>query len=115
GIGKALARELAKRGCTVILVDIQTSLVNEVAKKINKSGGRAEAKTVDVTCFKAMKQLINKTVDQFDRLDYMFNNAGIGLSKSMRPEARQNGVGITLLCPGYVQTPFLDKSYGKTP
>ena len=47
GIGRALAEELAKRGCEVVLADLQIELAEEVASKINASGGKAEAMKVD--------------------------------------------------------------------
>jgi len=79
GIGRALAEELAKRGCEVVLADLQIELAQEVASKINGSGGRAEAAKVDVTDFTAMENLVRETVKRTGRLDYMFNNAGIGI------------------------------------
>jgi NAD(P)-dependent dehydrogenase (short-subunit alcohol dehydrogenase family) len=41
GIGRALAEELAKRGCEVVLADLQIELAEEVASEINASGGKA--------------------------------------------------------------------------
>src|SRR3990170_3881274 len=77
GIGRALAEELAKRGCEVVLADLQVELAEEVASKINVSGGKAKAVKIDVTEFPAMEELIRGTVERTGRLDYIFNNAGI--------------------------------------
>jgi NAD(P)-dependent dehydrogenase (short-subunit alcohol dehydrogenase family) len=77
GIGRALAEELAKRGCEVVLADLQIDLAEEVASKIRVSGGKAKAVKIDVVDFSAMEQLVQKTVKRTGRLDYMFNNAGI--------------------------------------
>jgi NAD(P)-dependent dehydrogenase (short-subunit alcohol dehydrogenase family) len=77
GIGRALAEELAKRGCEVILADLQVELAEEIASEINNSGGKAKAIKVDVTYFPAMEQFIQETVRRTGRLDYIFNNAGI--------------------------------------
>src|SRR4030042_2395133 len=77
GIGRALAEELAKRGCEVMVVDLQIALAQEVAAKIRASGGKAKAAKVDVTDFPAMRKLVKETVKRFGRLDYIFNNAGI--------------------------------------
>ena len=43
GIGRALAEELAKRGCEVVLVDLQIELAEEVVSEISASGGKAKA------------------------------------------------------------------------
>jgi NAD(P)-dependent dehydrogenase (short-subunit alcohol dehydrogenase family) len=40
GIGRALAEELAKRGCEVVLADLQIELAEEVASEIRGSGGK---------------------------------------------------------------------------
>ena len=77
GIGRALAEELAKRGCEVVLADLQVALAKEVAAAIRASGGRARAVRIDVTDFPAMKKLVKETVRRTGRLDYIFNNAGI--------------------------------------
>lgn len=185
GIGRALAEELAKRGCEVVLADLQIELAEEVASEVNASGGRAKAVKIDVTNFSAMEQLVQETVKRTGRLDYIFNNAGIviggsailygiedwnqivdvnllgvvngiqaaykvmmeqgfghivntasmaglmpgpgnvaytmtkhavvGLSKSLRAEAKQMGVRVSVLCPGVVRTPILEGGgkYGK--
>jgi NAD(P)-dependent dehydrogenase (short-subunit alcohol dehydrogenase family) len=77
GIGGALAKGLAKRGCEVVLADLQIELAEEVASEINLSGGKAMAVKIDVTDFPAMERLVQETVQRAGRLDYLFNNAGI--------------------------------------
>ena len=77
GIGRAISEELAKRGCDVVLADLQTELVEEVVSTIHASGGTARAIIVDVTDFPAMDKLVKATVKRTGRLDYIFNNAGI--------------------------------------
>jgi NAD(P)-dependent dehydrogenase (short-subunit alcohol dehydrogenase family) len=185
GIGRAVAEELAKRGCEVVLADLQIELAEEVALEIRVSGGKAEAAKIDVTDFPAMQHLVEETVKRTGRLDYIFNNAGIviggsvslygiedwnriidvnlrgvingiqaaykimvqqgfghivntasmaglmpgpgnvpytttkhavvGLSRSLRAEAAQLGVRVSVLCPGVVRTPILEGGgkYGK--
>jgi NAD(P)-dependent dehydrogenase (short-subunit alcohol dehydrogenase family) len=79
GIGRALAEELAQRGCEVILADLQYEWAQEVASRISSAGGKASVKQLDVTDFLAIESLVRETVDRTGRLDYMFNNAGIGI------------------------------------
>ena len=79
GIGRGLAGELAKRGCEVIIADRQIELAREVASQICASGGKSRALRADVTDFVAVEQVVQKTVERTGRLDYMFNNAGIGI------------------------------------
>ena len=79
GIGRGLGEELATRGCEVVVADLQSELAEEVASEIQASGGKAKAVKLDVTDFSAMEQVVKETVKQTGRLDYMFNNAGIGI------------------------------------
>jgi NAD(P)-dependent dehydrogenase (short-subunit alcohol dehydrogenase family) len=185
GIGRALAEELAKCDCEVVLADLQIELAEEVASEICLSGGKTKAMKIDVTDFSAMEQLVQETVSRTGRLDFIFNNAGIaigglvnrlgiedwnqivdvnlrgvingiqatypimmkqgfghivntasmaglvvgpgnvaytttkyavvGLSKSLRAEAAQMGIRVSVLCPGVIRTPILEGGgkYGK--
>lgn len=79
GIGRAISEELVKRGCQVVIVDLQGDLAEEVASKLCLSDGKATAVKVDVANYPAMEQLIRETVERLGRIDYMFNNAGIGI------------------------------------
>jgi NAD(P)-dependent dehydrogenase (short-subunit alcohol dehydrogenase family) len=79
GIGRALAGELASRGCEVVLADLQVELAEEAASAIRAEGGKASAHEIDVADFSAVERLLQETVDRTGRLDFMFNNAGIGV------------------------------------
>ena len=39
----------------------------------------------------------------------MSKSAVVGLGESLRPEAARHGVGVTVVCPGPVETPLLDE------
>lgn len=80
GIGRAIAEELAKRGCEVVLADRQIQLAEEVASGIKTFfGSEATAAETDVTDFPGLQRLVRDTVERTGRLDYMFNNAGIAI------------------------------------
>ena len=49
GIGKALGEELAKRGCEVVLADLNAEEAKAVAESIRSHGGKATAEALDVT------------------------------------------------------------------
>jgi NAD(P)-dependent dehydrogenase (short-subunit alcohol dehydrogenase family) len=76
GIGRALALELALRGAKVILADINTAMLAETLRSITEAGHKAATAICDVTDFVAVKALVEKTVADTGRLDYIFNNAG---------------------------------------
>ena len=79
GIGKGLSIELARRGCEVVLADLQTDLARAVTREIHAEGGSAQVAGVDVTDFSAVQELIAQTYERTGRIDYLFNNAGINL------------------------------------
>ena len=84
GIGRALAEELARREAIVILADMNSQLLNEVAESIAASNYQSEAVPVDVSNHEAVLKLVTDTVAQHGQLDYMFNNAGIGIGGEVR-------------------------------
>ena len=79
GIGLAMAKQLAFQGCEVVLADLQSELAEEAAAKICQGGGKATAATLNVTDATAVANLVKETANRCGRLDYMFNNAGIGI------------------------------------
>jgi NAD(P)-dependent dehydrogenase (short-subunit alcohol dehydrogenase family) len=79
GIGRALGEALARRGAHVVLADLQVDLAREVAARIRDNGGQATAEELDVTDFPATNRLVQDTYRGAGRLDYVFNNAGIGI------------------------------------
>lgn len=54
-------------------------LACEVASAIQAAGGNAQACELDVADFAAIESLLRTTVERTGRLDYIFNNAGIGI------------------------------------
>jgi NAD(P)-dependent dehydrogenase (short-subunit alcohol dehydrogenase family) len=84
GIGEALCSELARRGARVIVADINADDAARVAAAITDNGGQATASTIDVTSEQNVRHLIEETASAHRRLDYLFNNAGIGLGGDAR-------------------------------
>ncbi|MGD9286178.1 MAG: SDR family NAD(P)-dependent oxidoreductase [Desulfobacterales bacterium] len=77
GIGKALCEELGRKKAVVVAADINTEGVSKVALKISKDGGKSIAANLDVSQSEDVAEFINKTANEYGRLDYIFNNAGI--------------------------------------
>jgi len=79
GIGKGLCEELGKYGAVVVVADLNEEEARNVAASLKASGGRAEAVKLDVTNEGDVRGLINETAAKRGKLDYIFNNAGIGI------------------------------------
>jgi len=84
GIGLALSQQLARRGANVTLVDVDRAPLEEAAESLASAGMRARAAVVDVTDRDAVEQVVESTVSEFGRLDFLFNNAGIGVGGEAR-------------------------------
>jgi NAD(P)-dependent dehydrogenase (short-subunit alcohol dehydrogenase family) len=78
GIGQALGEALGRHGALVVLADLQGERAREVAAGIEKRGGKARAVELNVVDFAALNRLVEETLHEHGRLDYIFNNAGIG-------------------------------------
>jgi NAD(P)-dependent dehydrogenase (short-subunit alcohol dehydrogenase family) len=68
----------------VIVADINADGAQEVAAAIRRRGGQAAAHTVDVADADSVNQLVQQTVAAHQRLDYLFNNAGIAVTADAR-------------------------------
>ncbi|RJP17741.1 MAG: SDR family oxidoreductase [Candidatus Abyssobacteria bacterium SURF_5] len=77
GIGKAVGEQLARKGAHVVLADINGAKANEAAESIIRAGHSATAAELDVTDPEAVKRLVDSVASENDRLDYLFNNAGV--------------------------------------
>jgi NAD(P)-dependent dehydrogenase (short-subunit alcohol dehydrogenase family) len=75
GIGRALSLELARRGARVHVTDIHEPGAAEVAREI----GGAQSSRLDVRDPEAVRRLIEDAAGAYGRLDFLFNNAGIGV------------------------------------
>ncbi len=77
GIGKALAEKYADEGWGLVLAARRNELLDELKNKLDKT----EVLTVktDVTIESDCKNLIDKAVEKFGRIDVLINNAGISM------------------------------------
>lgn len=79
GIGKALCSELVSLGVFVIIADIDDKEGKMVEAAFNELEVISRFVSLDVTDFKSVERLITETYNEFERLDYLFNNAGIAM------------------------------------
>ena len=77
GMGLAAAKKFAEAGAAVAVVDVNEAAAKKTADEIIKNGGKAVAIQCDVSNEQQVKAAVEKTVQEFGRLDAAFNNAGI--------------------------------------
>ena len=82
GIGLAIARLLSEHGAKVALADLDAARVGEAAASITT--GPVIALGCDVSDEDAVETAVQRTVEEFGRLDIHVNNAGITRDASLR-------------------------------
>jgi NAD(P)-dependent dehydrogenase (short-subunit alcohol dehydrogenase family) len=83
GIGRAFGEVLAEKNVEVVLADRQAELAEQIAASIRRVGGKASAVELDVRDPHAFQRAAAETVARSGRIDYLFNNAGIGVGGDM--------------------------------
>lgn len=120
GIGRASALAFAKAGATVVVSDISEEGGNETVRLIKEQGGTAQFIKCNVAEEEDVKNLVNETVEQFGRLDWAHNNAGIGAPTApvteIKTEQWQRAIDVTLtgtfLCLKYEIPAMLESGGG---
>jgi 3-oxoacyl-[acyl-carrier protein] reductase len=77
GIGRAICLAFAKEGADVVVADIDARAANRVADEIGKHGGRAISSMTDVTDPIDVNKCVEKTIQEFERIHILVNNAGV--------------------------------------
>ena len=77
GIGRASALAFAAEGACVVAADIDAASASETADMIRSTGASALPWKVDVTDASSVGGMLQGSVQQFGRVDVLFNNAGL--------------------------------------
>ncbi|GAA4541788.1 SDR family NAD(P)-dependent oxidoreductase [Mycobacterium paraffinicum] len=80
GIGAALSTALVDGGAEVWIADRQIGPAREFAQRLNSGGGKAHAIELDVRDYPSFERAVAEAVQESGRIDYLFNNAGIGVA-----------------------------------
>jgi NAD(P)-dependent dehydrogenase (short-subunit alcohol dehydrogenase family) len=78
GIGFALAQALLERGARVMIADRDAPGLAGAAQQLSEFAPRLHTLQVDVTQPEQVQSMATAAVQAFGRIDYLFNNAGIG-------------------------------------
>jgi NADP-dependent 3-hydroxy acid dehydrogenase YdfG len=78
GFGADAARMFAREGCVVVLAARRLDRLTALALEIQNAGGRAFPVALDVVDQGKIDRTVQSLLDQFGRIDVLFNNAGLG-------------------------------------
>jgi 3-oxoacyl-[acyl-carrier protein] reductase len=82
GIGRAVALGMGREGAKVVLGDLQTEKAESVAREIQAAGTEALTVGVNVADEASVKQMAQRALDRFGRVDILVNVAGIYFPKA---------------------------------
>ena len=78
GIGRATAIAFAREGAKVVVAARRVKEGEETVRLVKEAGGEGIFIPTDVSIEEQVLTLIEKTIDTYGRLDFAFNNAGLG-------------------------------------
>ena len=91
GIGKEIARELARRGALPILVARTRSTLEDLADEIERSGAGAEVAACDLSDPDDVTRMTREILDVSGPPDILVNNAGAGSWRAIDEEDASYG------------------------
>ncbi|HOY49667.1 MAG TPA: SDR family oxidoreductase [Flavobacteriales bacterium] len=77
GIGLECAREFFRQGCRIVMASRSLKELEGIQHELDPEGKRILVIQTDVTKEEECKELIQKAVGKFGRIDVLINNAGI--------------------------------------
>ena len=79
GIGKSLSLKLASEGAIVVLAARRNSKLKSIIKEIKEFGGEAVGIKTDITKSIECKNLIDETINQYNKIDLLLLGAGVSM------------------------------------
>jgi NAD(P)-dependent dehydrogenase (short-subunit alcohol dehydrogenase family) len=78
GIGRGLAERFAAEGMRVVLADIEQPALEQAARELTDAGASVLAVRTDVSKLADVEALAARTVERFEAVHVLCNNAGVG-------------------------------------
>ncbi|MCG8375459.1 MAG: 3-oxoacyl-[acyl-carrier-protein] reductase [Chlorobiales bacterium] len=77
GIGQAIAVDLAAKGASIVICDLQKEWLEETADAVQKIGRKVTCRELDVTNHDAAQSTFQEIASETGSIDILVNNAGI--------------------------------------
>jgi 2-deoxy-D-gluconate 3-dehydrogenase len=77
GIGRAIAEGVVKAGAEIVITGRNKKRLEKVADELRPFGGPVIPIQADISKMGDIKNLVDRAVKEFGKIDFLFNNAGI--------------------------------------
>lgn len=85
-IGRTTAVRFAKEGASILVADLELEAGEETVNLIKKAGGKAEFIRTDMSSEEDVKNMVQKAIDIFGKIDILYNNAGVNSDEKKMPD-----------------------------
>ena len=102
GIGREIAQEFAKKGVYIIMTARREEELYKIKAQIEEAGGKADVISADMGNPASLRELVSQITAKVDRIDFLFNVAGIGYYKSIEEISKEewdNTLAVNLSAP----------------
>ncbi len=89
GIGRSIALAFAEEGANVVVVSRHQPEIEAVAKAAEAFKAKALSIQTDVSDKREVEEMVKKTLSEFERIDILMNNAGVGGPTDFIAEIRE--------------------------
>jgi NAD(P)-dependent dehydrogenase (short-subunit alcohol dehydrogenase family) len=113
GIGEAAARELARRGATLVPVGRDARRLRRVADRL---GSSAEPFQADFASLEEVRDLAGRLLERHERIHVLVNNAGlVSGRRTVTPDGHELTFQVNHLAPFLLTNLLLDRLRGSAP
>ncbi len=77
GLGKIFSNAFAEAGANVVVAELNAHTGQETAREVTARGRRALFVETDVANKLSIEAMVDRTIEEFGRIDFLMNNAGI--------------------------------------
>jgi NAD(P)-dependent dehydrogenase (short-subunit alcohol dehydrogenase family) len=121
GLGRACAEELARVGANVA-INYATSreAAESLAGQLSANGARAIAVQADVRSYDQCKQMVERALEEFGRIDILVNNSGVNRDRTIRrmsveewEDVIQTDLTSAFYCTSLVVPGMVERKYGR--
>jgi len=99
GLGKSMATRFAELGADLVITSRRQNVIDETAEGLRQYGGKVLAVACDVRDPDQVQNMVDHTVNEFDKIDILLNNAAgnfISPTEDLSPNAFKTVVDIVL-------------------